>query len=96
MIKTNRGETIAIGSNQELLADLSVIVGTLNESLVKEVGAEEAKECIMDSVEVGFMSDDEFEVRKKQTQNKIACELTEALDELKKIIMEGMMKDGSK
>ena len=96
MIKTSKGETLAIGSNSELLADLSVIVDTLNESLVKEVGAEKAKEYIMESVEYGFMSEDEVQTKKDECVDKVACELTEALDELKELIMKGMMKNGGK
>lgn len=96
MIKTSKGETIAIGSNAELLADLSVIVDSVNEALTKEVGAEEAKKYIMECVEYGLMSDDELKSKQKRVEEKLACELTEALDELKKLIVEGMMKNGSK
>lgn len=96
MIKTNRGEICAFGSTTELLADLSVIVGSLNENLAKEVGTEDAKKFIMESVEFGLMSDDEAQTKKKECVDKAACEITEAIDELKELIMKGMMKDGSK
>jgi len=93
MIKTNRGEICAFGSTAELLADLSVIVDSLNENLAKEVGTEDAKKFIMESVEIGLMSDDEAQTKKKECVEKVACELEEALEELKKILMEGMMKE---
>lgn len=96
MITSKKGETVACGSVSELLADLSVIVDSLNEELTEEFGAEEAKKAIMEAVERGFMSEDELKAKRKKYEEKLACELTEALDELKKLIVEGMMKNGSK
>lgn len=96
MIYTNKGETRANGSVHEILADVSIIIDAVHESLTEEIGAEDAKDCIMKSVEAGFMSEDELQTKKKECINLVASELTEALDELKELIMKGMTKDGSK
>ncbi len=96
MIKTKKGETVIEGNCAEILADLSVIIDSVNQALTEEFGAEQAKKDIMEAVEYGFMSEDEFDVKKKECINQVASELTEALDELKKAIMEGMMKNGGK
>lgn len=96
MIKTRKGETVAEGSIAEILADVSVIVESVNGVLTEEFGADEAKKHIMEAVEYGFMHDDELETKKKECINQVASELTEALDELKKLILEGMMKNGGK
>lgn len=96
MIKTRKGETVVDGNISEILADVSIIIDSVNEVLTEELGAEEAKKAIMEAVERGFMSEDELKAKRKKYEEKLACELTEALDELKKLIMEGMMKNGGK
>lgn len=96
MITTKKGRTVIEGSINEILADVSIIIDSVNEALTEEFGAKEAKQHIMKAVERGFMSDDELQAKKKEFADKVACELTEALDELKKLIVEGMKKNGSK
>lgn len=92
MIKTRKGETVVDGNISEILADVAIIIDSVNEVLTEELGAEEAKKAIMEAVEYGLMSDDELKAQNKKAEEKLACELTEALDDLKKLL-EGMMKD---
>ena len=96
MIKTKKGETVIEGNCSEICADLAVIIDSVNQVFAEEFGAEQAKKYIMQAVEYGFMHDDELETKKKECVDKVACELTEALDELKELIMKGMMKNGGK
>lgn len=92
MIKTRKGETVIDGNVTEILADVAIIIDSLNEALTEELGAKEAKQHIMEAVEYGLMSDDELKAKQKKAEEKLVCELTDALDELKKLIVEGMMK----
>lgn len=96
MIKTRKGETVVEGNIAEILADVSVIVESVNDALTEEFGVEEAKKHIMEAVEYGFVSEDEVKHKANEQVYKAFCELTEALDDLKKLILEGMMKNGSK
>lgn len=79
MINSENGTTRIKGTGDEILADLSVIVGALKKSFTR-VGNEEdiAKELIMDAVKRGFMSHEEI---KKQVD-----EAEEFLKDIEKIL----------
>lgn len=75
MIRTKCGEVRINGNKATLLADLSCIVAALKDEGV-------AKESIQNSVEIGFMSEDEIDKEWQEIQEQVNAKLTSLLSDI--------------
>ncbi len=82
MIYSHNGKIRIKGDATEIKADLSLIVHELHENVfTQEMTKEEAKEEIMDAVEMGFMSMNEMTKLALEEVMKLLKDLTDSLDE---------------
>lgn len=81
MIETKMGEITLKGSKAELIADLSVIVQGIKETIMEDGKETEkfAKQGIEEAVKMGLMSEEEFETFQKEGITEIASTLIEEL-----------------
>lgn len=81
MIETKMGEITLKGSKAELIADLSVIVHGIKETIMEDgkETEESVKQEIDEAVKIGLMNEEEFETVRKEKNKEIAktlfCEL---------------------
>ena len=81
MIKSNMGEVEISGTTKIILAEFSALTKGMVESLTENYGKDDAKEMVEESYKRGLMSEKEI---RKETLDA----LSEAVEEIKKIIEE--------
>lgn len=74
MIKTKEGEITLKGGKAELIADLTVIVQGIKETIMEdgEETEESVKQEINEAVKIGLLNEEEFEAVKKEKMKEIA------------------------
>lgn len=81
MIETKMGKITLKGSKEELIADLSVIVRGIKETIMEDDKETEksVKQVIDEAVKIGLMNKEELETVRKEKNKEIAktlfCEL---------------------
>lgn len=81
MIETKAGEITLKGSKAELIADLSVIVRGIKESIMEDnkETEESAKQEIDEAVKVGLMNEEEFRTFQKEKIKEAASAFVDGL-----------------
>lgn len=81
MIETKMGEITLKGSKAELIADLSVIVRGIKESIMEDnkETEESAKQEIDEAVKVGLMNEEEFRTFQKEKIKEAASAFVDGL-----------------
>ena len=86
MIKCDNGNIEITGMKSEILADLSTMVHVLHFNVFIEnrgMTAEESRKMILDSVEIGFLSESEA---KEKLCGGVKDNILKVLDELKELL----------
>lgn len=98
MIKANGMIVKLEGRAEELCAELSVIVASMNEALTAKFDEEMAEDLIMKAFAVGFMSDEEFDAECAKLDEKVKetdREIYDLLGKLADALSRKEKKDGS-
>ena len=63
MIKVNSKGARLKGSREQLLTELTMTIKGFHETLSEDIGSENAKKLLMESIELAFMSEEELHKR---------------------------------